>query len=183
MDPFIVYVQHRNCLVFYQWLWGAIKVCSAHEMSSFLAAAFQGEWGVISYQPGSLQDKGKYPSCFQSKQPGCRYLSVVPSNIRYYCFHWIPLDLAPPTDPEPPHGFGSFLASLGPLGTRHWLAEVFRQGFQVGEMCSWAFQRCSRCSRLEMLVCPFVAPYKLRFVIALPANENLPHISSRKVFK
>lgn len=79
MDPFIVHVRPRDSLVLYQslWLWDAIRVCLAHKMSSSVSAAFQGEWGVISYQPGSLQDKGKHPFSLQSKQSGCRYLLVV----------------------------------------------------------------------------------------------------------
>lgn len=111
MDPFIVYVRSRDCLVLYQclWLWGAIRVCLAHEMSSSVAAAFQGEWGVISYQPGSLQDKVKHPFSLQSKQSGCRYLLVVCTEFPW-TLHTTQI-LIPLMDLSP---FRLFLVEWGP---------------------------------------------------------------------
>lgn len=151
-------------------LWGAMRVCSGHEMSSPSAAASQGEWGVISYQPGSLQDQGKIPPA--SKQTtGCRYLLVVCAE-----FPWTlhltqilnpPMDLAPfwlpllQQGPDP--GLQRFVGRIsGGWGVLLGFLEMLKTGNVV-----------------LPLYCTLP---QLRFVIALSANEDLPHICSRKVF-
>lgn len=171
MDPFIVCVQSRDCLVLYQ--------CSGFEM----------QLGSVSWWDEQLL------SCCLPRRVGSYFLSAwstarqrkisllppkqtVRLQIFISCLYWIPLDLAPHTNPHSPRGFVSFLASFGPVGTRHWVRELWRQGFHVG---------CAPGLSIDAHDCKCCLPLyctleQLSFVIALPAHEHLPHICSGKVF-
>lgn len=85
-------------------------------------------------------DKGKYPSCFQSKQSGCRYLLVVCTESPW-TLHLTQI-MIPLRDFSP---FWLLLVQEGPdSGSQSFVGRDFRW---VG------------CSRLEMLVCPFIAAH------------------------